>query len=243
MVDIEHKTLEVLKMYVNDIFYLLNNITFFRDLVFGELTNIDLWNSVTREISYNELAILIIKSGKINEIAESLIVVDDGKILQSEEKMILSVVRSFNIFFSKVYELYLLDQILYFLTNFRIEDIANILLPINGFETNSYNMKTCFGMEERQTMIYDFYYEETYHKIYNIKMDYQNRIKDLLRNPNGKRKYELLNQKLSELTFNGSSSFYINKMYIALNTLINEPGLSRKRVKIYDSEQLSLWCF
>ena len=99
MVDIEHKTLEVLKMYVNDIYYLLNNITFFRDLVFGELTNIDLWNSVTREISYNELAILIIKSGKINEIAESLIVVDDGKILQSEEKMILSVVRSFNNFF------------------------------------------------------------------------------------------------------------------------------------------------
>lgn len=236
MVDIEHKTLEILKSHIDNLDYLLNNLDILRVLVFDEVSTIEVWNQVAREESYNELAVLILKSGKINKIAESLVIV--GKRKNQDENMILAVISSFNNFFDKVYELYLLDQILYILTNFSLEELESLMVLEEGFVTNSWQLVNCFGIEERQTMLYDIYYEETYNKIYSLKLYYQERINSLLSLEEMKRKYELLNQRLRDIAYSEAQSFYANKLYIGLNTLVKKSREPRKRTRKVNVEQL-----
>lgn len=241
MVDIEFRTLEVLKNNLSNIRELLINPKNLKELVSHCSVKVENWSQARREACYSEIAGLILRSGKINDIVKELIILNPKDISDDVEvQLILAIIKGFKNFFDKVYEIYLLDQALFLLINLNDIDVSTLAMATNGFITNSYLESICFGIEEKQVTLYDYYYEESYKKIWGLKTFYLEQIRRLLSEPGMAEKFRNLKKLLEEITFGGEENFYINQMYILFSCLreekVSKPNLRKRKI---NPDQLS----
>lgn len=244
MVDIEFRTLEVLKNNLSNIRELLINLKNLKELVSHCSTSVNYWSQAKREVCYSEIAGLILRSGKINDIVKELIILNPKNINDDAEiQLILAIIKGFKNFFDKVYEIYLLDQALFLLTNLNAIDASTLAMAMNGFVTNSYLESISFGIEEKQITFYDYYYEEFYKKILDVKCFYLEQIRKLLSMPGMTEKFSYLKKVLEDITFGGADNFYINQMYILFSGLreekVSRPNSRKRKV---NPDQLSFEC-
>ncbi len=223
MVDIEHKSLKILQQNLSQLDFFVLQKERIKQIIIGDISYIDEWNESLRLELYKKICLDILNNYDINEIHFNLANLKD---LCTTEKdinlnLIYSVLIAFFSFFNQIYEMFLLDQILFLLMNFSQEELIKPEVVLQVHQTNSYFESINFGL--------DFEHEKIKF-IYCTKMECIRIIKRLLSIPEYLEKINILNKTLEEYISNGQDNYYANRIFIALNDTINR-GMERKRVK------------
>jgi len=230
MVDIESKSLNYLKNHLvsidkiseDDVKKLINAITY-----------IDSWDVTQKLKMYIDLIDYIINNYDINNIwfkvsslANQLV-----KTTDNETKMFYAAIYDFKTFLQRIYDIYMLDQILFIVKgNFEI-DVASLLLPQ---KTGSIYEEYRFGLDLVQVAFdSDSFWQAIDTTLYKIKKYYMDEIKEALKNEAYVERLDIL-KKISCMisTDPKNESYYAFDMFSYIATLnLSNKKMERKRVR------------
>lgn len=230
MVDVERKSLMLVKKNVKCIKELVSDKEFVEQQIFGNITYIDEWNSFLREQLFNDLMRDILKAGVINDWAY---VISSPEYLQSSSCNFnlfwASVFGKFGFFFKVVYEIYLLDQLIFILNNLSEEEIKSedFLQP---FKTGSVLESTNFNLDYEQITLYNDYHEESLQKMLAIQGYYIALFKNMLNREKIKNKAEILKSRLEEIKLSSfDDNIYVQKLFQMVSDNPLTPTGNKKR--------------
>lgn len=216
MVDIEAKTLDYLKSNLASIEAIKE-----QDLesLIGEATFINSWNAIFKMKKYFDLTEAIIKSERIDELWSRLSVLAERyKITNSEKaRMFYAVVGDFKDFFKKIYEIYLLDQILAILIQ-KEEITDQNLIPR---ETKSVYYEYRFGLDLiQETLDSESLQQNVDITFFKIKEYYVNELKRLLEKEEYYDRFKRLKETCRDISIKPqNNNWYVANMFIFLGTL------------------------
>lgn len=241
MVDVERKSLMLVKKNVKCIKELVSDKEFVEQQIFGEMTYIDEWNPFLRERLFDDLMRDILKAGVINDWAY---VISNPEYLQSNNGNFnlfwAAVFGKFGIFFEVVYEVYLLDQLIFILNNLSEEDIENedFLQP---FKTGSTLESSNFNLDYEQVTLYNDYREESLQKMLAIQSYYIALFRNMLNSDTIKNKIEVLRLRLEKIKLsNPDDNIYVQRLYQLVNSSSLIQKGNKRRTNIKDNAKLLL---
>ncbi len=240
MIDIEHKTLEILKYNINNLEALLQDEAEIKRAIFRNISLIDRWTCEAKRQKYLEIALEILKSDNINEIMSILTnYCMKRKRKYDEINMFIGVISDFLTFFNKIYDIYLLDQILYVLKEFNTISMPNFK---TAFKTNSYYESIHFSLDFTQLTLIDQDNDYIIKAFCLIQNWYKKQIQALLQNSNIKKAIPLIRERLHQECFNDLTNYYAQRLYIAFETQMSySPAKKRVRIRPEDSAQITFF--
>lgn len=242
MLDIEHKTLEYIKQKL-DCIHEIEDLKEWES-IFLEDTYIDNWLPYGKQKDYYELASLIMHQSNKNQIYSTLLGLASQSTDQFSLRCAYAAISDFlNRFFKPIYEVYLYDQLLYFLEKepFLNTDFKHFFSE--GVKTNSYYEQILFGFDYQFSMSTISMIDERFlNSFYYLKKEYETKLSS----QKFQEKVSYFNQALEDYIFNteeGMNNFYAHQLYLVLNQLLSRKDRARprKRKKESDSAQLTLF--
>lgn len=238
MVDIEKRTLEYVQNNLDNISFALNDTEKIIAEILNKQSNINNWSKKNRLLMCIDIARIILQNYDISYVIRELCDIDN-RISNSKDpnlKIIYSVISIFYRFLKSVYELYILDQILFLLkSNININHLNGPL------KTNSFYESISFGLDYFQTSL-DSSDESFIDSFFFIKELYYKNINMELAKPRCKLRYKELTMLLEPIIFNPqNNNFFLSQLYIQLKS-IPSPTIKRVRKKReVDDNQLSFF--
>lgn len=217
MVDIEAKSLNYLRSNIasidkireEDIEALINTTTY-----------IDNWNGGIRLKTYISLVEYIIAGCNIDEIYSSISMLAHKYRTSNNEvaKFFYAVVGDFKNFFERIYNIYMLDQILFILSSGCVFNMLDLLMPR---KTGSSYEEYKFGLYLIQEAFdSDSFWENIDITLYKIKDYYLKELKRLLQNEEYRERFIKLKDICRDICVRPQNdSWYASNMFIFLETL------------------------
>jgi len=244
MIDIERKTLKLLQQHVNDLNIFISHGEEIKKQIIEDVTHIDEWDSKLRLQLYKEICKDILSFSNIDDVHFQLSIIQQlyKRVNDVDLGMIYAVLVDFFPFFDRIYEWVMLNQILFLLTSFSLEELSQSEVIKKRYSTNSYYESVYFGLDFEQMKLYSFFDEEFSQFLYCVKAECKQTIAKLLQMPEYQAKWEALDATLEDYIFReGQDNYYSQRLFLALHSFDKKPV--RARVKKVDEDDLQLTLF
>lgn len=237
MVDIEHKSLELVKSNLGNLENLFSDRSRISEYM-SVPSYIDDWNNDKAFKCYAEILIDTLNKGNINAIMgvlgklDSIIAREQSG---SEVSIFLCSLLKFGSFSKNVYEAYLLDQLIYIINVFSIEEIKKgVAFP---GATNSIYIEEIRDLLKRATSREEFEVD-----LYKLKLKCKKKYLALLKNPENATKLISLHTALEELILIKQDTPYSLELYELLCRIVSRRALrGLPSEELGDGEQISFF--